>query len=311
MKVINSKICLSTDPENKPVDEENVITIDDVKYTILPLNTNYLSSKGGNSNVYKLKDEKGNEFAIKFSNYFRPIKKSSNRGYLRFLNEIKALQEVKERDFQNVVSIISDGEINLDGKDYPYFIMEKADLDLKDYLYTNPQIDFQQKFFLCKEIFKAIKELHSIGIYHRDIKPDNILLFISDDKISWKIADLGLIKYRDIDNEFDKIGEKIGPFGWLAPEAMNKFLTEESNIGLDCKIDHNSDIFMLGELFWFVFKLNIPLGQIKKTDFDLSFPESDTYFELVQTMLSHSKNDRTNLEDIEFFLDNIGKELFI
>lgn len=160
MEVIKSRIHLTVDLEDKPIDKENIIYIEEIEYTILPLNVNFLTSKGGNSSVYKIKNNDGNEFAIKFSNHSRPVKKGLNHGYLRFINEIKALQAAKEKGFQNIVSIISDGEINLGGKDYPYFVMEKADTDLKEYLFKNPEIDFQQKFFLCKEIFKSIGRAH-------------------------------------------------------------------------------------------------------------------------------------------------------
>lgn len=42
--------------------------------------------------------------------------------------------------------------------------------------------------------------MKDIGYYHRDLKPDNILMF--DD--TWKIGDLGLIAFRDKDNIYDK-----------------------------------------------------------------------------------------------------------
>lgn len=305
------RICLSLDSEGILIEENNVIIFKKVKFYVQPLNSDYQFSKGGNSSVYRLTNKKGVDYAIKFSNFNRPLKRTdkTNKGYSRFLYEIIALKEANDKNFPNVIKFIADGTIDLNGKEFPYIIMEKSDTDLKEYLLSNPPIDIQQKFLLCKNIFKAITDLHSINIYHRDIKPDNILLFISEDKFSWKIADLGLIKYRDKD--FDDIGEKIGPLGWFSPEAMNKILTEKSNIGLDCIIDKYSDIFMLGELFWFVFKLNVPLGQIKIEDFNISFPESKTYFELVQSMLSHSKKDRTTEEDIEFYLENIGKVLYV
>jgi serine/threonine protein kinase len=306
------RIKLSVDNDCKPLKGENTISIDGKESHVLPLCETFISSKGGNSSVFRLLIDGSEEYAIKFSNYYRPRKKSElgkSKGYARFLNEIRALQDAKEHEFQNVIRIIYEDVLELDGKEFPFYVMEKADTDLKEYLLENPMVDNQQRFLLCRDVFKAIKQLHSIDIYHRDIKPDNVLLFITDDKFSWKLGDLGLIKYRD--NDFDDIGDRIGPFGWISPEAMNKVLTEKANIGLDCKIDEYSDIYMLGELFWFVFMNNVPIGQIQRNDFPIKFPESDLYFYLVSSMLNYSKNGRLSLEDIDTFINYIGKALYV
>ena len=96
--------------------------------------------------------------------------------------------------------------------------MDYASGDLKNYLENN-DIPFGNRIDLCLQIANGLKELKDIGYYHRDLKPDNILMF--DD--TWKIGDLGLIAFRDKDNIYDKKNDFIGPKGWLSPEAMNKY----------------------------------------------------------------------------------------
>ena len=138
--------------------------------------------------------------------------------------------------------------------------MEKAESDLTEYLKTT-ELTIQQRFLICTEILTGIKELHSEDIYHRDIKPDNIL-FING---TWKISDLGLIGFREDDFKAKEIGMKIGPANWMSPEAFNKMYNEGdgylNTYGFDCNLDEKSDIFQLGKLFWFIFQGNVPDGQ--------------------------------------------------
>lgn len=124
-------------------------------------------------------------------------------------------------------------------------------------------IFFCNKINLCLQIATGLKELNDLGFYHRDLKPDNILIFDN----TWKIGDLGLIAFRDRDNNlYDKKNDFIGPKGWLSPEAMNKYLQSDNNkYQFDCDIDHQSDIFQLGKVFGISFKemhlLEIYAGQ--------------------------------------------------
>jgi serine/threonine protein kinase len=213
------------------------------------------------------------------------------------------LYRAKERGFPNIIEIENDGIVEINGNLFPYYTMEKADTDLKECLLYETQFDIQEKFNLCKNIFFAIKQLHSLGIYHRDIKPDNVFMFESTNegdnakKFTWKLGDLGLISERDKD--YDDLGERIGPFGWISPEAMNKFLTERAKLHHDCKIDEKSDIFQLGELFWFIFMLNSPIGQIYSDDFNCDTDNADEFFETIKTMLSHQKAKRFTVREVE------------
>jgi serine/threonine protein kinase len=297
------------------IEEENAIEINGKNFYLKNFNNNE-EVFGGNSSLFILYDKEGiqEERVIKFSNFYKPNRNSSEkvkRRFGRFINEIDALTQIRSSDSQsNIVSLFDDGFYQIDDLSFPYYTMEKADDNLKLYLLRKGEnVDFVERVKLIRAIFDGVRTLHEHDIYHRDIKPDNVLLFFNnngqnneeDITFSWKIGDLGLIAHRDKD--YDKIGEKIGPIGWLSPEAMNKYLTEEYNVGKDCKIDESSDIFQLGKLFWFIFQYNAPIGQIKKEDFTYEMPNKDYIFDLIQRMLQYPKDRRPKKEAISEDLD--------
>jgi len=277
---------------------KNTIRYDNVDYIIYPLNDSYKRSKGGNSNVFKLLNPQNeDEFVIKFSKY--NINKPSNPVNIisritRFEREVEALRLSTELESDNIIQYYFDDYKDIGAKRFHFYVMERGDFDLTQYL-DNNDISDQQRLLLCTDILNGIKQLHSSDIYHRDIKPDNILFV----KKTWKIGDLGLIANRNSDFKMKEVGEKIGPIGWLSPEATNKYLNEgngkENKYDFDCDIDNFSDIFQLGKLFWYIFQGNIPLGQIERGDFKLQDTE---IYEIIYEMLKHSKN-RPTLNEIE------------
>ena len=243
---------------------------------------------------------------IKISNKkdYASAPSKSNR---RFYREINALNKCKQYHVANVITIYFSGQLSCIGKNrngkevafyFPFYIMDYATSDLKNYLENN-QITYAERINLCLQIAEGLKGLNDLGCYHRDLKPDNILMF---DNI-WKIGDLGLIAFRDEDELYDKKNEFIGPKGWLSPEAMNKYLSyDDSEYKFDCKIDHQSDIFQLGKIFWYILQGNVPIGGISRSDF---FDRRDEVYSLLKYMLNHSKKQRPLT--IDYVINNLKR----
>ncbi|MCX6666475.1 MAG: serine/threonine-protein kinase [Euryarchaeota archaeon] len=80
---------------------------------------------------------------------------------------------------------------------------------------------------LMREIADAIRYMHSIGILHRDIKSENIGLFV-DEKgvIHAKIMDFGVSCYRD---NVPKNNSFAGSIYYMAPESINGVI----DVGID------------------------------------------------------------------------------
>lgn len=309
-----------------PDDKLMTIVVDGIDYYVYYLDLAQSGNKGAHSNIFRLYlaqdfvniEESQPQKVIKISNTFDTYSNGEyivNSANKRFFREIQVLKDCTQRNMKNIIHLdVSDyllcsiehkdrhGVIKKRNRYYPFYIMDYADCDLKHFFEENTDIGYEERINLCLQLANGLKELYDLGYYHRDLKPDNILMFDGQ----WKIGDLGLISSRDEDSDLDKKGGWIGPRGWMSPESMNKFLTEDiEGLNFDCKIDHQSDIFQLGKIFWFIFQGNAPIGCVKRADFLYS---DERIYQLIRTMLNHSKLKRPKdigsiIKDLECIID--------
>ena len=77
----------------------------------------------------------------------------------------------------------------------PQYLMEYLDGTLRDYIKrNNDQLSRKERAGLVRQIFKAMQYLHTEGLLHRDLSPDNILLKKYDSCQVVKLSDFGLVK---------------------------------------------------------------------------------------------------------------------
>lgn len=223
----------------------------------------------------------------------------------RFEREIEALHKVKASgSTQHVIEIYYDDilEIEYDKNgntlDFRFFTMEKGEYDLSAFLRQN--VSLSQRFLLCAQMIRSVKALHDIDIYHRDIKPANFI-FINE---VWKVADLGLIDSRNEDFEsIDWSNERIGPRGFLSPEAINKWLSKSL-----VSIDDKSDVFQLAKVIGFVLLEEVLTGHIQANDLN-SVDTSGALFSVMDKAFQYLKERRSNIDEFEDeFLAKFGKQ---
>jgi serine/threonine protein kinase len=304
--------------------KDNLIEINGVDYFFTYLEGATPGNKGGNSILLKLYDSQyidledieynEPDLVLKISKF----KKSHNPKWAdnkekRFVKEIKALNDCQDHDFQNVIKIYHNGVCRIKNyytnrfDEHLFYTMEYAESDLKEYIELNhDSLDIYEKLAFCISLCEGLNELFSIGYYHRDLKPDNIFII----RGVWKIGDLGLIDDRKKINDIDKVAEPIGPKGWMSPESMNKYLCEGKNFKFkhNCSIDHQSDIFQLGKVFWYIFQYNAPIGSVKEKDF---YIKNTRIYSVLKTMLSHSKQRRfKEVNDIIKLWKILEKDMF-
>ncbi|HMV44060.1 MAG TPA: protein kinase [Leptospiraceae bacterium] len=242
-------------------------------------------SNGGNAVVHKCFDSIGNEYAIKFFLKTEPVKKK------RFLQEIEVMEKI---DHHHIVKVLDSGIVSVQNKqvsEAPCIVMELADSNLQ--MLKNqkeiPYFDYIEQF---RGLSSALAELHKLGI-HRDIKPDNILIF--GDR--WVLSDFGLFKYNEPNNlNLTNTDEIPNPKTWLSPEGINSYYSTDS-------ISHASDVFQMGCIFWYVVNGKYPLGVVEKDD----WKGKESLFEFMIKTLFHNVKKRISngTEMLQYLEDSL------
>ena len=293
--------------------KKNALFINEEKHFLESIDVADAHRGGSNSSIFRAVHAKGTgSYVVKFCRYPLDTKSPRDqRRIRRFEREIEALYRVLvSKESGCVIPIVEDREISLSSESgstpLKYYVMEEADSDLATYLEEN-DLQLPQRILLCNELLKILKGLHTLGIYHRDIKPANILMRHARPVF----GDLGLIAHRGEDHDIDEFDEKIGPIGYLSPEATNKGLGLRSkpSFTFDCVIDDKSDIFQLGQVFWLVIQDEVPTGHLIPEDLRCGVVALVEH--IIRPMLQYGKQRRASLVDVETAMQPVLKEMII
>jgi tRNA A-37 threonylcarbamoyl transferase component Bud32 len=145
----------------------------------------------------------------------------------------------------------------------PYFVMEFVDGTSLRQTIDSGGLKPDEALAIVSQICDALGYAHEVGIVHRDIKPDNILL---DRQGNVKIADFGLARLllrTPADITLTGTRQVLGTPHYMAPEQME---TPED-------VDHRADIYALGVVFYEMLTGELPLGRFappsRKVDVDV------------------------------------------
>lgn len=131
----------------------------------------------------------------------------------------------------NIVKIYEFGK-----EDNEHFIsMEYVDGKTLRKLLEETPFDPAKMITIGIGVCEALKEAHNSGVVHRDIKSENIMLTSAGEV---KVMDFGLAKVRDA-SVLTMEGSILGTVSYMSPQQA---IGEE--------IDHRSDIFSLGVVFY-------------------------------------------------------------
>lgn len=178
--------------------------------------------KGAYSTVYKAyHNDLSKIFAVKEINI-----SIHKKNIERFREEIFLMNKFNHQNILKLYETIEDDN-------YIYLILEYCENgDLKNFLSKRPMKEKNVRKFM-KQIVSGLQYLNNKNVYHRDLKPQNILL-TKDYTI--KISDFGLAKTCESDTLLDTI---CGSPMYMAPEIM-KYK----------KYDTKADLWSLGVIFY-------------------------------------------------------------
>jgi len=156
----------------------------------------------------------------------------------RFEREAKAVAALKH---PNIVTIHT-----VEEADGLHFItMELVEGETLASVIGRGALDLDRFFDIAIPLTDAVSTAHAKGVAHRDLKPANIM-FDADGRL--KVLDFGLAKLFESDMDIDKTtgadsdtaeGKVLGTAAYMSPEQAE-----------GGKIDHRSDVFSLGIIFY-------------------------------------------------------------
>src|SRR5438477_4120614 len=217
-------------------------------------------AEGGMGTVYKGRHRQtGQIVAIKIV----PSHMKSNAVFLkRFEQEYNA---AKALDHPNIVKALEFGR----NAGTPFLVMEFVEGEsLGQKIERDGHLAESEAIKIIGQVAQGLHKAHKLGLIHRDIKPDNILL-TTEGQV--KVVDLGLVKEVDADLNLTRTNRGLGTPHFMAPEQFRN----AKNADVRC------DIYSLGATLYMTvtgelpFKSSGPLDAwMKKINNELTPPRT-------------------------------------
>lgn len=161
-----------------------------------------------------------------------PPEEADDEGRARFLREARALARV---DHPHVVHVFASG---ID-KELAWMALEYIEGDpLCDALAAGP-FDEETALSLAAQTARGLAAVHEVGVVHRDVKPDNLLL---DDDGLVRLVDFGVALFEEpgLTGGFTtRAGIAVGTPHYMAPEQAR-----------GGRVDHRVDAWAVGATLW-------------------------------------------------------------
>jgi eukaryotic-like serine/threonine-protein kinase len=137
----------------------------------------------------------------------------------------------------HVVQVLDDGVDEMSGA--PFIVMELLEGEsLAERLGRVKRMRPEVVAQVITQIARALGRAHEVGLIHRDLKPDNVLLVRNDDEEVVKVLDFGIAKFTTTEDRIEEstlAGHVMGTPAYMSPEQLTS----------QREIDHRSDLWSL------------------------------------------------------------------
>jgi len=191
--------------------------------------------KGGMGSVYKVLDTELEEtVALKL---LKPEIASDDVMIERFRNELKFARKITHKYVCRMFHLSKH-------ENTPYITMEYVSgEDLKSTLRRVGHLGTGKAVHIAKQVCEGLAEAHKLGVVHRDLKPQNIMI---DKKGQAHIMDFGIarsLKAKGVTTA----GMMIGTPDYMSPEQVE-----------GTEVDHRADIYALGGILYEMLTGDVP-----------------------------------------------------
>jgi serine/threonine protein kinase/Tfp pilus assembly protein PilF len=183
--------------------------------------------RGGMGRVYRVMDKKLNEeVALKL---IKPDIASDKKTVERFSNELRMARKIVHKNIARMFDLNEERGTH-------YFTMEYVrGEDLKRLIRKMGRLSAGQAISIAKQVCDGLAEAHKLGVIHRDLKPQNIMV---DEDGNSRIMDFGIA--RSLEGKgITGAGVMIGTPDYMSPEQVEGKET-----------DQRSDIYSLGIILY-------------------------------------------------------------
>ena len=183
--------------------------------------------KGGMGKVYKAQDTDLKEkVAIKL---LKPEIAADKKTIERFRNELKFARKIRHKNVCQMYDLNKEEGAH-------YITMEYVDgKDLKSMIRMMGQLSSGKTIFIAKQVCDGLAEAHRLGVVHRDLKPQNVMV---DEDGNARIMDFGIARSLRTKG-ITATGVMIGTPEYMSPEQVE-----------GKEVDQRSDIYSLGVILY-------------------------------------------------------------